>query len=471
MEVNSLLELYKAAMSGSVSTLTTLLQNDSLILHKVSLTSFTETPLHLSALAGHLDFTITLLNEKPEFASQLDSLNRSPLHLASAEGHDKVVQALLATNPDACLVFDEEGKIPLHLAVMRGHVGIIKELIRVQPDSIKELTNGETVLHLAVRFNKLKALQELVKWVKDDRLLVSPDHEGNTTLHVASMLKHLQIIKFLLSISRIKASINALNCKGFTTLDLVEHCPQDFRSLQVRDTLIKAGCKRSTDQTMEDPPTPPWKGKSMSVLRKCDKYLMKSRQDWIEKMQGTLMLVATVTATVSYQSAMNPPGGVWQQDTTSSISGVTCNDPAKGVKFCEAGTAVSAYEWAEVYLFFVGCNTACFVASISVVLLIISGAPLRNKFCTWLLTIAMVVAIMFMSLAFLQSLLLVTPGHIFQDVRKMYHISIKIWIGLFGFVGLVATIRLLRWILIHVIKFKRRLTKQTKANAGQIISA
>ncbi|OMP14180.1 hypothetical protein COLO4_00210 [Corchorus olitorius] len=471
MEVNSLLELYKAAMSGSVSTLTTLLQNDSLILHKVSLTSFTETPLHLSALAGHLDFTITLLNEKPEFASQLDSLNRSPLHLASAEGHEKVVQALLAANPDACLVFDEEGKIPLHLAVMRGHVGVIQELIRVEHDSIKELSNGsETVLHLAVRFNKLKALQELMKWVKDDKLLVSPDLEGNTILHVASMLKHLQIIKFLLSVSRIKALINALNFKGFTALDLVEHCPQDFRSLQVRDILIKAGCKRSTDQTMEDPPTP-WKGKFMSVLRKCDKYLMKNRQDWIEKMQGTLMLVATVTATVSYQSATNPPGGVLQQDTMTNISGVSCNDPVKGIKSCDAGTAVLAYEWAEVYLFFVGCNTACFVASVSVVLLIVGGAPLQNKFCTWLLTIAMVVAIMFMSLAFLQSLLLVTPGHIFQDVRKMYHISIKIWIGLFGFVGLVATIRLLRWILIHLIKFKRRLTKQTKANAGQIISA
>ncbi|OMP07552.1 hypothetical protein CCACVL1_01285 [Corchorus capsularis] len=57
---DQMLELYKAAKYGCVVTLTSLLENDSLILHKVSLDS----PLHLSALAGHLDFTKSLLNKK-----------------------------------------------------------------------------------------------------------------------------------------------------------------------------------------------------------------------------------------------------------------------------------------------------------------------------------------------------------------------------------------------------------------------
>ncbi|OMO66033.1 hypothetical protein COLO4_30806 [Corchorus olitorius] len=343
-EDDEMLELYKAAKSGCVATLTTLLQNDSLILNKVSLTSFTKTPLHLSALSGHLDFTKILLNKKPEFASQLDSLNRSPLHLASAEGQEQVVQALLAANPDACLVFDDEGKIPLHLAVMRGHVGVIHELISMKPDSIKELVNGDqTVLHLAVRRNKLKALQELQKWVKEDHeLFFLPDHEGNTILHVASMLKHLQIMKHLLSVSSIKASINELNSKGFTALDLVEQCSRDLRSFQVRDILVRAGCKRSTHEptninTVDSNPElvpineaegklPPtllksWKEKFVSVFKKCNRCF-KHRQNWIQEMQGTLMLVATVTATISYQSAMNPPGGVWEQDTTA---GQFCN--------------------------------------------------------------------------------------------------------------------------------------------------
>ncbi|OMO66029.1 hypothetical protein COLO4_30802 [Corchorus olitorius] len=475
-EDDQMLELYKAAKSGSVATLTALLQNDSLILNKVSLTSFTETPLHLSALAGHLDFTITLLNEKPEFASQLDSLNRSPLHLASAEGHEQVVQALLDANPDACLVFDDEGNIPLHLAIIRGHVGVIQKLIRMKPDSIKELVNGDqTVFHLAVRRNQLKALQELRKW--DDELFVSPDHQGNTILHVASMLKHVQIIKYLISISSIKASINSLNAEGFTALDLVKQCPvQDFRSRQVKDILIKAETEPVAEQdlvvsnTAELEGTRPspqlslilnyWKQKIIFVLRKCDKYL-KHRQNWIQEMQGTLMLVATVTATISYQSATTPPGGVWGQDVMSDISNSRCNDTTRGIDKCEAGYAVLAYEWAYDYLFFISCITVTFVASLSVILLIVSGAPLHNKFCTWLLTVAMVVAVMFLSLAFLRSLILVTPWHIFGNVMQMYNDSINIWVGLFGFVGLVATIRLLRWLVLY--RAQKLRSRQTNA--------
>ncbi|OMO66034.1 hypothetical protein COLO4_30807 [Corchorus olitorius] len=376
------------------------------------------------ALAGHLDFTITLLNKKPEFASQLDSRNRSPLHLASAEGHEQVVRALLAANPDACLVFDDEGNIPLHLAIMRGHMGVIQELIRMKPDSIKELVNGDqTIFHLAVRYNKLKALQELGKWVtEDDKLFLLPDHQGNTILHVASMLKHLQIMKHLLSVSSIKASINGLNSKGFTALDLVEQCPRDLRSFQVRDIL------------------------------------------------GTLMLVAAVTATISYQSVMNPPGGVWQQDTATDQF---CNRTDLGTKTCVAGTALLAYGYADQYLFFIGCSTFSFVSSLTVILLIISGAPLHNKFCTWILIIAMFIAMVFMSLAFLESLLLlVTPGHIFTTIGEVYKMFFYIWIGLFGFVGLVATIRLLRWLFIHLIKLKRRrLTKQTNGNVVCPMSA
>lgn len=86
-ENDSLSALYEVSLRGNVSELDTLIGRDPLILHKLPLTTFTETPLHISALLGHLDFTKSLLRHKPQLALELDHSKRTPLHLASAQGH------------------------------------------------------------------------------------------------------------------------------------------------------------------------------------------------------------------------------------------------------------------------------------------------------------------------------------------------------------------------------------------------
>lgn len=197
---NALVKLYEASMEGSVATLKSLIQEDPLILSKISLTTFGETPLHVAALLGHKDFTRELLSHKPKgprFASQLDLLRRSPLHLASAEGHAEIVEALLEVNVDMCLVPDEDGKIPLHYATMRGHVEVIKLLIGAREESVFVLlAEGVTVLHLAVQYNHLEALKLLVESVSfqnDDFLNMKESDGGNTILHLAVMLKQIEV--------------------------------------------------------------------------------------------------------------------------------------------------------------------------------------------------------------------------------------------------------------------------------------
>ncbi|XP_042972700.1 CARD- and ANK-domain containing inflammasome adapter protein-like [Carya illinoinensis] len=130
--------LYEASLDGSVSTLDTLMRRDRLILHKISLTSLTETPLHIAALFGHLQFTNALLRRRPQLVEKVDSSGRTALHLACAEGHTHVVKALLQANRDMCLVSAQEERIPLHLAAMRGHVEVTKELLIAHPRSISQ---------------------------------------------------------------------------------------------------------------------------------------------------------------------------------------------------------------------------------------------------------------------------------------------------------------------------------------------
>ncbi|OAY39844.1 hypothetical protein MANES_10G127332v8 [Manihot esculenta] len=78
--------IYQSSLKGDVAELDALLQQDQLILDRVTITSCHETPLHIAAMRGHLQFAQALLKRKPKLAEELDSLCCLPLHLASAEG-------------------------------------------------------------------------------------------------------------------------------------------------------------------------------------------------------------------------------------------------------------------------------------------------------------------------------------------------------------------------------------------------
>jgi hypothetical protein len=38
---------------------------------------------------------------------------------------------------------------------------------------------------------------------------------------------------------------------------------------------------------------------------------LRHRENWMEETRGTLMIVATVIATMAFQAGISPPGGVW----------------------------------------------------------------------------------------------------------------------------------------------------------------
>ncbi|CAI9755740.1 unnamed protein product [Fraxinus pennsylvanica] len=77
--------LFEAAAAGNVNSLQKLLQEDPLILDRVVVSCFHETPVHIAALLGHIGFVREILRRKPEFARELNLHLSSPLHLASAK--------------------------------------------------------------------------------------------------------------------------------------------------------------------------------------------------------------------------------------------------------------------------------------------------------------------------------------------------------------------------------------------------
>ncbi|XP_015902744.4 ankyrin repeat-containing protein BDA1-like isoform X3 [Ziziphus jujuba] len=451
-EDDRMMRLYKASSEGCVATLNSLMEEDPLTLSKLSVNPFGETPLHISAMLGHLNFTKQLLSHNPKgpkLAEELDFHKRSPLHLASAEGHTETVQALIEANKGMCFVRDEDGKIPLHYAAMRGRLQVIQLLIGAEPNSILEnLNEGETILHLCVQFNQLEALQMLVGSVKENsEFLNSKDQKcGNTILHLAVMLKQIETIKFLVSIPEMTREANSiLNKSGFTAFEMIQHLPKDFKCVKIQNIIHDVRLMGLQTQKRDNPEPSDSETASISCWKywwnKFINHLKTYDVDWIKDRSGALMIVATVIATMTFQAALNPPGGVWQQNTnTTELShGFDCGKEDR----CLAGTAVLPNLHRDEFIRFLAYDTTAFLASLTVIFLLISGFPVKFRLCKWFFNLAICVAVTFTALTFMEGVYLVLPTDIKDLVYIIYEGLFYSWNGMFGIVILLHTIRML----------------------------
>lgn len=195
--------LFDAARTGDIAALEFLLQEDPLVLDRLSQSSL-ENPLHVSAFSGQAAFTAKILSLKPDLALEPNQQGFSPLHIASGSGELEVVRELVRVwKRDVCLLKDKDGLIPLHCAAQRGRIEVIKELVSSFPDSLMEVTASlETPLHVAVKNNQVEATKLLLEEIKNHKMahaqgiLNQENREGNTVLHLATLGKQLQASSF-----------------------------------------------------------------------------------------------------------------------------------------------------------------------------------------------------------------------------------------------------------------------------------
>ncbi|KAF8401046.1 hypothetical protein HHK36_014349 [Tetracentron sinense] len=468
--------LHEAALMGSVASLNELLQEDALILDRVIVACVTDTPLHIAAILGHVDFVREILNRKPEFACEINLRRSSPLHLASAKGYIEIVKDLLSINSDMCLAHDRDGRTPLHLAAMKGRVMVLKELVHANPEATRVIAyQRKTILHLCVKYNQFEALRMLVDTISDDDFVNREDDNGNNILHLAVGDKQIETIKFLLSSTKVR--VNALNVNGFTALDVLTHSPRDLKDMDIGDSLRGAGAQRASDMPKATRDTRVIRSGNMSLLTQnrvpaqpsrsqgssWEKYL-KRHETWLEKKRSSLMVVASLIATMAFQAGVTPPGGVWQDDGVcqagvnppGGVRQAGVNPPVESQKNSghTAGSSVMAHKHPEIYPKFLGANTTGFVASLSIILLLISGLPLKSRIFMWILMVIMWIAISSMAETYLYSVLTVTPDQV--AVEYVTRTSIRVWTGVIGLLLLWNSIRLVIKVLRKFGLLKRR---------------
>ncbi|CAN6715080.1 unnamed protein product [Malus baccata var. baccata] len=422
-------EVYEASRTGSVEYLNRLIEKDPDILRRVSLqTGKTGTPLHVSALLGHAEFT-----------KRVDADGRTPLHLASAEGHKVTVEALLSVYADECLRCDEKGRIPLHYAAMNGEVEVIQKLIDKNPESIYvkvENRSKETVLHLCIIHNQLECLQLLVEGDDSNGEFLNSRAgccDGSVTiLHLALMLRQIKTIRYLLSVDAIRAEAIGVNGMSLTIRQNNEN--DNPNSAVAAAAVVVSPSPRTVKKKKKGSKPPGWFWRKLMIW-------LGYPHEWVKETRDSLMVVATVISTMTFQDVVNPAGRLWVDNLTK-----TCRTVWRENNDTDT-TLGHSKDPMDYFPSFIAHNTVSFLASLTVTLLLISRFPLHNRLSTWLLSMSMCVALAFLALTYLTVLSMIGPNYGIQEPWSLSATFIILWIVLLVIGGVLHTLRFLIWVM------------------------
>ncbi|GJR39547.1 ankyrin repeat-containing protein BDA1-like protein [Tanacetum coccineum] len=388
--------LMQAAWNGDVDHLLKEIDINPHTLHAVALEGG-ETPLHIVCFAGHLTFAATVIKLRQEFCKELNQDGFSPLHIAAACGHVDIVKELLKVDLELCLIKGKDRKIPLHLAVVKGKIDVVRELLASSVDSVECTTaQGETSLHLAVmnnQFEALKVLMQHLKQVNKEDLLNCKDFHGNNSLHLAVARKQYEVVDFLLNGEvNIKQNmeLNSLNKSGSTPLDILLMFQSEAGDREIEELLVQAGALKAgnlqspaytqeqtayhSDTRSENPPSP--------AMKLINYFKYNNLQDSPNKVRNTLLVIIILITSATYQPALSPPGGAWQDDFTPPKGNDTLSETynTNTPKKHTAGQAIMGTNNPVAYTIFLFANSLGFYTSLHMMTVLTTAFPLRLEF-------------------------------------------------------------------------------------------
>ncbi|GMP62721.1 hypothetical protein CsSME_00024711 [Camellia sinensis var. sinensis] len=318
---------------------------------------------------------------------------------------------------------------------MKGRVDVVSQLVQARPEVAKfKLDRGETVLHLCVEYNRLEVLKLLIRFTTVEDTWVN----GNTILHIATNLKRVETIRYLLQ--ETAGEVNAANGNGITALDIIEHMPIiDLKVMEISKLLMLAGGHighqlrdhgSGHGKILAAQPPPLVNG----TLRP------PTNKDWLNRKRNGLLISATVIAGMAYQSGITPPDGL-------KSNGKSKMDTATATAFWVA-------------------NTVSFVGSLTIMSLLVTGLPLKNRIVRWMLVVAIWATIT--ALVMTYSFLMMASAPDLIEVFSISLTSLYAWSLLIFIVFLVHTCRCIIWIIRKVCKcINRRNTNEIEGGHRQ----
>ncbi|CDP08311.1 unnamed protein product [Coffea canephora] len=432
--------LYDAAVEGDATTLSRLLQEDPLAIHKAALKCDDKNPLHIAAILGHVDFVKAILQVDFAYIMCLarDQDGRNPLHLAAMYDRLEVLQELLDAGCQAnsahsmCLARDRDGRNPLHLAAMYGRVAVLQVLIRAGFQAALEKTDGGgTILHLCIKYNQLEALTTLVDILKYPEFVSAKNEDGMTILHLAIHYKQHEVTFFLSFFINFMDNFFFISLLSFYLLGKGkgEEKEKGRRGVAGGPLLRKSRVDNVKSEMARLGHTTGAQTRNFST----------GLQNLITESRSWIQVACSIIATMAFQASMRPPGGFWQDDLIVDSQGTPVPNPHR------AGEAILAYAHPRSYQLFVFTSQMSFWAALLTI--IITICDFTGSLARLLLSLLLYIAIVTLTTTQYISIISVYPKGLTQKRRQRTALA--------GVVLLYSSVCLLGGILVIAVVWRK----------------
>ncbi|KAL0380017.1 UNVERIFIED_CONTAM: hypothetical protein Sangu_0066000 [Sesamum angustifolium] len=186
------------------------------------------------------------------------------------------------------------------------------------------------------------------------------------------------------------------------------------------------------------------------------KNSLKHQDDWLERKRSALMVVASLIATMAFQVGISPPEKALAENSNTADLG---NSPH--------GSHDAQYYLTIIYTYlkkhprFYMVNTTSFIASLSIIFLLMSGLPIKGRAFMWILMVMTWIAITAIALTYAVSVILLTPSAQEDSTRNVLGITVFIWICQITLLLLGHTLRLIvkmMKVVIRPFRVRRKLS-------------
>ncbi|KAE8669238.1 putative Ankyrin repeat-containing protein [Hibiscus syriacus] len=305
--------LKTAAESGNVSQLYELIERDGNVLRRFDKVEFIETPLHIAAEKGCIGFALEIMNLKPSFAKKLNHRGLSPMHTAVGMEQQEMALRLLEVDKDVVRVRGKNGETPFHyLCKLENQPRLLDRFMQASPECMRDVTvQNRTALHIAVESIRPDVLKALLRSLgkKDyyQEVVNRQDEDGNTALHIAATNNQPQMLRLLLEY---KADKHITNQAGLTALD-VAHQSNNRENITILRRDFIPGVSNLKYK---------WGKRIVKYAAKASSLIFHDIDNISGDDRNALLVILGLLLTATYQSALSPPGGIWQGDDASYVS-------------------------------------------------------------------------------------------------------------------------------------------------------